>query len=167
LPPFSHPDAGKTTLTEKLLLFGGTIQLAGKVTARGERGGGPAGAGCRSKGGHGISVSEAMMSFEHGTRLQSARQPGPPGFQRGRLSRASRGRQPVMVLDATKAPGGKPESSRRSAGYAACRSSPLSTSSTRKAVTHRPAGRDRAVSGTRRDAGLLADRHGARFSRHL
>jgi peptide subunit release factor RF-3 len=33
----SHPDAGKTTLTEKLLLFGGVIQLAGEVRARGER----------------------------------------------------------------------------------------------------------------------------------
>ena len=30
----SHPDAGKTTLTEKLLLYGGQIQLAGSVTAR-------------------------------------------------------------------------------------------------------------------------------------
>jgi hypothetical protein len=33
----SHPDAGKTTLTEKLLLFGGAIQLAGEVSAHGER----------------------------------------------------------------------------------------------------------------------------------
>ena len=31
----SHPDAGKTTLTEKLLLFGGAIQLAGAVKAQG------------------------------------------------------------------------------------------------------------------------------------
>ena len=30
----SHPDAGKTTLTEKLLLFGGAIQLAGSVKGR-------------------------------------------------------------------------------------------------------------------------------------
>ena len=30
----SHPDAGKTTLTEKLLLFGGAIQEAGAVKAR-------------------------------------------------------------------------------------------------------------------------------------
>ena len=30
----SHPDAGKTTLTEKLLLYGGALQLAGSVTAR-------------------------------------------------------------------------------------------------------------------------------------
>ena len=31
----SHPDAGKTTLTEKLLLYGGAIQQAGAVKARG------------------------------------------------------------------------------------------------------------------------------------
>jgi peptide subunit release factor RF-3 len=30
----SHPDAGKTTLTEKFLLYGGAMQLAGSVTAR-------------------------------------------------------------------------------------------------------------------------------------
>lgn len=30
----SHPDAGKTTLTEKLLLFGGAIQQAGAIKAR-------------------------------------------------------------------------------------------------------------------------------------
>lgn len=33
----SHPDAGKTTLTEKLLLFGGTIQMAGTVKAKKKR----------------------------------------------------------------------------------------------------------------------------------
>jgi peptide chain release factor 3 len=33
----SHADAGKTTLTEKLLLFGGAIQLAGEVKACGDR----------------------------------------------------------------------------------------------------------------------------------
>jgi len=33
----SHPDAGKTTLTEKLLLYGGAIQQAGAVRARGEQ----------------------------------------------------------------------------------------------------------------------------------
>ena len=32
----SHPDAGKTTLTEKLLLFGGAINMAGEVKARGD-----------------------------------------------------------------------------------------------------------------------------------
>ena len=33
----SHPDAGKTTLTEKFLLYGGALQEAGAVKARGER----------------------------------------------------------------------------------------------------------------------------------
>ena len=33
----SHPDAGKTTLTEKMLLFGGAIQLAGEVRAKANR----------------------------------------------------------------------------------------------------------------------------------
>ena len=37
----SHPDAGKTTLTEKLLLYGGAIQLAGSV--KGQGGGAPCG----------------------------------------------------------------------------------------------------------------------------
>ena len=60
----SHPDAGKTTLTEKLLLFGGAIQLAGEVKARGER------RRARSdwmavERERGISVSSAVMSFEH------------------------------------------------------------------------------------------------------
>jgi peptide chain release factor 3 len=59
----SHPNAGKTTLTEKLLLFGGAIQLAGEVKARGDR---------RARSDwmaiereRGISVSSAVMSFEH------------------------------------------------------------------------------------------------------
>ncbi|MBY0423972.1 MAG: hypothetical protein K2Q06_16840, partial [Parvularculaceae bacterium] len=33
----AHPDAGKTTLTEKLLLASGAIRIAGEVKARGER----------------------------------------------------------------------------------------------------------------------------------
>ena|SRR5271155_3900698 len=77
----SHPDAGKTTLTEKLLLFRGAIKLADEVKARGE------GPRVRSdwmavERERGISVSSAVMSFEHeGPRLQPARHAGPPGFQ--------------------------------------------------------------------------------------
>src|SRR5207248_9092837 len=60
----SHPDAGKTTLTEKLLLFRAAIQLAGEVKARGDR------RRARSdwmeiEKERGISVSSAVMSFEH------------------------------------------------------------------------------------------------------
>src|SRR6266487_286006 len=76
----SHPDAGKTTLTEKLLLFGGAIQLAGEVKARAER--------WRVRSDwmavereRGISVSSAVMSFEHeGLAVNLLDTPGPQDF---------------------------------------------------------------------------------------
>src|SRR5205809_7964967 len=77
----SHPDAGKTTLTEKLLLFGGAIQLAGEVEARGER------RRVRSdwmavERERGISVSSAVMSFEHdGLGFNLLDTPGPQDFR--------------------------------------------------------------------------------------
>ena len=164
----SHPDAGKTTLTEKLLLFGGAIQLAGEVKARGER------RRVRSdwmavERERGISVSSAVMSFEHrGARLQPARHAGPPGFQRGHLPHPDRGRQ--------RGDGARRRQGHRGADPQALRGLPIA----RRADHHlcqqarprgprpvRPVGRDRAVAGARRDPGLLADRHGARLSRHL
>ncbi len=59
----SHPDAGKTTLTEKFLLYGGAIQMAGQVRAKGEA------RRTRSdfmklEQDRGISVSASAMSFE-------------------------------------------------------------------------------------------------------
>ncbi len=59
----SHPDSGKTTLTEKLLVFGGAIQLAGEVKLA-AGGGGCVRIGWKSSA-RGISVSSAVMSFEH------------------------------------------------------------------------------------------------------
>ena len=61
----SHPDAGKTTLTEKLLLFGGAIQLAGEVRAKQNR------RQTRSdwmgiERERGISVVTSVMTFEYG-----------------------------------------------------------------------------------------------------
>ncbi|MEZ5776067.1 MAG: peptide chain release factor 3 [Hyphomicrobiaceae bacterium] len=61
----SHPDAGKTTLTEKLLLFGGAIQLAGQVKAKKDK------RSTRSdwmaiEKARGISVATAVMTFEYG-----------------------------------------------------------------------------------------------------
>ncbi|HOO81138.1 MAG TPA: peptide chain release factor 3 [Alphaproteobacteria bacterium] len=58
----SHPDAGKTTLTEKLLLFGGAIELAGAVKAKGDR------RRARSdwmkvEQERGISVASSVMTF--------------------------------------------------------------------------------------------------------
>ncbi|OLL52900.1 peptide chain release factor 3 [Bartonella henselae] len=60
----AHPDAGKTTLTEKLLLFGGAIQLAGEVKAKKDR------IQTRSDWMHierdrGISVVTSVMTFEY------------------------------------------------------------------------------------------------------
>ena len=59
----SHPDAGKTTLTEKFLLFGGAIQMAGQVRAKGDA--------RRTRSDfmkleqeRGISVSASAMSFD-------------------------------------------------------------------------------------------------------
>ncbi|HMN84917.1 MAG TPA: GTP-binding protein, partial [Bauldia sp.] len=61
----SHPDAGKTTLTEKLLLFGGAIQLAGEVKAKATR------RQTRSdwmemERQRGISIVTSVMTFEYG-----------------------------------------------------------------------------------------------------
>src|SRR3979490_555900 len=60
----AHPDAGKTPLTEKLLLFGGAIQMAGAVKARGDA------RRARSdwmkvERERGISVTASVMSFEY------------------------------------------------------------------------------------------------------
>jgi hypothetical protein len=92
----SHPDAGKTTLTEKLLLEGGAIHLAGEVKARG--------ANRRARSDwmkieqqRGISVTSSVMTFErpdkNGHHLQPARYAGPRGLLRGHLSHADRRRQ--------------------------------------------------------------------------
>jgi peptide chain release factor 3 len=66
----SHPDAGKTTLTEKFLLYGGAIQMAGQVRAKGEA------RRTRSdfmkmEQDRGISVSASAMSFDFGEATAS------------------------------------------------------------------------------------------------
>src|SRR5260370_28801734 len=64
----SHPDAGKTTLTEKMLLCGGAIQLAGEVRAKANR------RKTRSdwmaiERERGISVVTSVMTFEYAGRV--------------------------------------------------------------------------------------------------
>ena len=84
----SHPDAGKTTLTEKLLLFGGAIQMAGAVKARGER--------RRTRSDwmqieqqRGISVTSSVMTFERGGIVYNLLDtPGPLRLQRGHVPHA-------------------------------------------------------------------------------
>ncbi|MEO1563355.1 MAG: peptide chain release factor 3 [Pseudomonadota bacterium] len=59
----SHPDAGKTTLTEKFLLYGGAIQMAGQVRAKGDARRTTSDFMQMEKD-RGISVSASAMSFE-------------------------------------------------------------------------------------------------------
>ena len=98
----SHPDAGKTTLTEKLLLFGGAIQLAGEVKARGER------RRARSdwmaiERERGISVSSAVMTFEHdGLTFNLLDTPGHQDFSEDTYRTLTAVDSAVMVLDAAK-----------------------------------------------------------------
>lgn len=64
----SHPDAGKTTITEKLLLFGGAIQMAGAVKAK--RAGRHATSDfLKVEQERGISVSTSVMSFDYRKRM--------------------------------------------------------------------------------------------------
>ena len=98
----SHPDAGKTTLTEKLLLFGGAIQLAGEVRARGDR------RRARSdwmaiERERGISVSSAVMSFEHeGLAFNLLDTPGHQDFSEDTYRTLTAVDSAAMVLDAAK-----------------------------------------------------------------
>ena len=57
----AHPDAGKTTLTEKLLLYGGAIQLAGAVKSR--RSKHAASDWMELERQRGISITTSVMSF--------------------------------------------------------------------------------------------------------
>src|SRR4029434_7572633 len=60
----SHPDAGKTTLTEKLLLFGGAIQMAGTVKAR-KSARHATSDWMEVEKQRGISVTSSVMQFEY------------------------------------------------------------------------------------------------------
>src|SRR6202158_1123982 len=98
----AHPDAGKTTLTEKLLLFGGAIQLAGEVKARGDR------RRARSdwmavEQERGISVSSAVMTFESdGLTYNLLDTPGHQDFSEDTYRTLTAVDSAVMVLDAAK-----------------------------------------------------------------
>ncbi|MBH0236607.1 peptide chain release factor 3 [Methylobrevis albus] len=98
----SHPDAGKTTLTEKLLLFGGAIQLAGQVRARGER------RRTRSdwmaiERDRGISVVTSVMTFEYDGRVFNLLDtPGHEDFSEDTYRTLTAVDSAVMVIDAAK-----------------------------------------------------------------
>ena len=98
----SHPDAGKTTLTEHLLLVGGAIRAAGAVRARGEN--------RRTRSDwmkiekeRGISVSASVMTFEHdGKMFNLLDTPGHEDFSEDTYRTLTAADAAIMVLDAAK-----------------------------------------------------------------
>ncbi|WP_406697948.1 peptide chain release factor 3 [Sphingomonas qomolangmaensis] len=98
----SHPDAGKTTLTEKLLLFGGAIHLAGEVKARGQA------RRARSdwmkiEQQRGISVTSSVMTFERqGITFNLLDTPGHEDFSEDTYRTLTAVDSAVMVIDAAK-----------------------------------------------------------------
>jgi peptide chain release factor 3 len=96
----SHPDAGKTTLTEKLLLQGGAIHLAGEVKARGQA------RRARSdwmkiEQQRGISVTSSVMTFEKdGITYNLLDTPGHEDFSEDTYRTLTAVDSAIMVLDA-------------------------------------------------------------------
>ena len=98
----SHPDAGKTTLTEKLLYVGGAIHLAGEVKARGQR------RLARSdwmkiEQQRGISVTSSVMTFEKdGVTFNLLDTPGHEDFSEDTYRTLTAVDSAVMVIDAAR-----------------------------------------------------------------
>ena len=98
----SHPDAGKTTLTEKLLAEAGAVRLAGQVRARGE--------GRRTRSDwmemerkRGISISSSVMTFEYrGLTFNLLDTPGHQDFSEDTYRTLTAVDSAVMVIDAAK-----------------------------------------------------------------
>jgi len=98
----SHPDAGKTTLTEKLLLFGGAIQLAGAVKARGEQRRAHSD-WMKVERERGISVASSVMTFEYdGRTFNLLDTPGHEDFSEDTYRTLTAVDSAVMVIDAAK-----------------------------------------------------------------
>ena len=98
----SHPDAGKTTLTEKLLLYGGAIHLAGAVKAKGAH------RHARSdwmalEQERGISVSSSVLQFDYrGCRLNLLDTPGHNDFSEDTYRTLTAADTAVMLIDCVK-----------------------------------------------------------------
>src|SRR5438270_2640902 len=98
----SHPDAGKTTLTEKLLLFGGAIQLAGTVKARKSSRHATSDWMAIEKQ-RGISVTSSVMQFEFdGHTINLLDTPGHEDFSEDTYRVLTAVDAAVMVIDAAK-----------------------------------------------------------------
>jgi peptide chain release factor 3 len=98
----SHPDAGKTTLTEKLLLYGGAVGLAGSVTARRNQRA-TASDWMELERQRGISVSSTVLQFEYGGHCVNLLDtPGHRDFSEDTYRVLTAVDSAVMVIDAGK-----------------------------------------------------------------
>ena len=95
----SHPDAGKTTLTEKLLLFGGAIHLAGSVKARrADRHATSDWMDMEKE--RGISITASVLSFDYqGFRINLLDTPGHQDFSEDTYRALTAADSAVMLLD--------------------------------------------------------------------
>ena len=98
----SHPDAGKTTLTEKFLLYGGAIQMAGQVRAKGEARRTRSDFMAMEKD-RGISVSASAMSFDYRDhRFNLVDTPGHSDFSEDTYRTLTAVDAAIMVIDGAK-----------------------------------------------------------------
>ncbi len=98
----SHPDAGKTTLTEKFLLYGGAVQLAGSVTARKDQRA-TTSDWMELERQRGISVSSTVLQFEYGgCVINLLDTPGHQDFSEDTYRVLTAVDAAVMVVDAAK-----------------------------------------------------------------
>ncbi len=98
----SHPDAGKTTLTEKFLLYGGALQLAGSVTARKNQRA-TTSDWMELEKQRGISVSSTVLQFEYKGRVVNILDtPGHKDFSEDTYRVLTAVDAAVMVVDAGK-----------------------------------------------------------------
>ena len=98
----SHPDAGKTTLTEKLLLFGGAIQTAGAVKSNKIKKSATSDFMEIEKQ-RGISVATSVMSFEYkGTKINILDTPGHKDFAEDTYRTLTAVDSVILVVDVAK-----------------------------------------------------------------
>jgi len=98
----SHPDAGKTTLTEKLLLYGGAVQLAGSVKARKDQRAATSD-WMELERKRGISISSTVLQFDYsGYRVNLLDTPGHKDFSEDTYRVLTAVDAVVMVIDAGK-----------------------------------------------------------------
>ncbi len=98
----SHPDSGKTTMTEKLLLYGGAIQQAGAVRQKAEQRS-TASDFMEMEKERGISISSTVMNFDYNSlRINILDTPGHQDFSEDTYRALAAADNAVMLLDAAK-----------------------------------------------------------------